>query len=116
MHGSIDRLSAAESGVPGGVIAGVDLRDLPRGTELVVETRNSEYRLVLLDGHGSTAWIEGGRHFTEGTEVRIDGSTAGGHLLKAGWIGLGLRPDLTAHGKRLLTSPIRSIRIEPFTP
>jgi len=116
MHGSVEHLDEADGGVLGGAVTGVDLGDLPRGTELLVETRNSQYRLVLLDGRGRNAWIEGGRHFREGTEVQINGSICREGLPRVGWIGLGSLLDLTAHGKRLFTSRVRSIRIEPFTP
>lgn len=116
MHGSVDHLGEADGGVLGSAVTGVDLSDLPRGTELLVETRNSQYRLVLLDDRGRNALIEGGRHFREWTEVQINGSMCGESLPRVGWIGLGLSLELTVHGMRLLTSRVRSIRIEPSPP
>ena len=104
-------LFAARS-TSGARISGVDLRSLPDGTKVVVETCNSRYRLVLHEGDGCNAVVQGGAFFSEETEVRIDGSTPGGSLLKVGWIGLGLFLEFSVRGERILTSRIRSIRIE----
>jgi len=93
-------------------VTGIDLRSLPPGTELVVDTRNSRYRLVMLDGPDSNALVRGGRYFRQETEARINGSTNGGSPLKRGWIGLGLFVEISAGGKRIVTSPVRSIKVE----
>src|SRR5688500_6689474 len=68
-----------------GRVSGVDISALPQGTELVVDTRNSRYRLVIVDGEGRNALVEGGRYFPQETTARIAGSTAGGSRLKIGW-------------------------------
>ena len=52
-------------------VTGIDLRSLPPGTELVVDTRNSRYRLVMFDGPDSNALVQGGRYFRQETEARI---------------------------------------------
>jgi len=96
---------------PGATISGVDLRSLPDGTRVVVETCNSRYRLVMHEGNGFNAVVQGGRYLPEATAVRIDGSTGGGSLLKIGWIGVGLFLELSVRGERLLTSRVRSISI-----
>ena len=44
-------------------IEGIDVSALPQGTEVVVDTRNSRYRLVVLDGWRGHALVEGGRYF-----------------------------------------------------
>jgi hypothetical protein len=102
----------------GGAIrtAGVALESLERGTILDVKTWNTRYRVVVLDGEGR-AVISGGRRFQEPTEVRIEGSTAGGRDLKIGWIGIGLRLELSLLSlgpHTVTTSPIQSVEaVEP---
>jgi hypothetical protein len=81
-------------------------------SEVVVDTRNSRYRLVMLDGSVGDALVEGGRYFPQETTARIEGSTLGGSLLKIGWIGLGLFLVLSIDGKRIVTSRVRSITID----
>ena len=93
-------------------VTGIDLRSLPPGTELVVDTRNSRYRVVMHDGPDSNALVQGGRYFRQETEARINGSTCGGSLLKRDWIGLGLFVEISFRGMRLVTSRVRSIRVD----
>jgi len=87
----------------------VDLGSLPSGTELVVETHNSRYRVVMLDR--LEALVQGGRYFPQETTARIEGCTLGGCLLKLGWIAQGLCLELSICGKRIVTSRIRSISV-----
>jgi hypothetical protein len=89
---------------------GVDLRSLPPGTELVVNTRNSRYRLVMLED-GLNALVQGGPYFGQETVARVEGSIVRGSLLKIGWVGLGLCLEISACGQRIVTSCVRSIRI-----
>jgi hypothetical protein len=92
-------------------LAGIDVGSLPSGTEVVVDTRNSRYRLVILDGCGGNALVKGGRYFPQETAARIEGSTLGGSPLKIGWVGRGLFLELSVGGKRIVTSRVRSIRL-----
>jgi hypothetical protein len=96
---------------PGRRVAGVDVRSLPPGTELVVDTRNSRYHFML-DGSDSSAVVQGGPYFRQETHVRISGSALGTSLLKVGWIGPGLCMELAAGGKRVVTSCVQAISIE----
>ena len=90
-------------------VTGIDLRSLPAGTAVVVDTRHSRYRFVMLDESGRNALVEGGAYFPRATAARVEGSTLGGSLLKVGWIGLGLFVELSCGGTRLITSRVRSI-------
>jgi len=92
-------------------ITGIDLRSLPAGTAVVVDTRHSRYRFVMLDGNGLNALVDGGHYFPQETIARVEGSTLGGSLLKIGWIGLGLFVELSFGGKRIITSRVRSISV-----
>jgi hypothetical protein len=94
-------------------VSGVDVRRLPAATEIAVDTSNSHYRFVMLDDGGSRALVRGGRYFDDEAEARIEGSTLGGTLLRLGWIGLGLKMELSVQGRRLDTSCVRSITISP---
>src|SRR5215218_3553262 len=67
--------------------AGVDFRKLPAGTKVLVDTSNSRYRFVKLEGHASRALAQGGRCADRSAAVRIEGSTMGGSVLRIGWIG-----------------------------
>jgi hypothetical protein len=97
---------------PRGVVPGIDVRRLPEGTVLVVDTHNSRYRIVMT-GRGSQATIHGGPYFREETDVRIEGSALAGSLLKVGWIAVGLFMEVTSDDKRVVTSRVRSIIVEP---
>jgi hypothetical protein len=86
---------------------GLCVRDLEPLTTLHVWTCNSCYRIVI--SHQAAIFVQGGRFFPEATEARLEGSSAGGTLLKVGWIGVGLRMEIWAQGQRIVTSPVQSI-------
>jgi hypothetical protein len=88
--------------------AGVAIESLEPGTVLDVTTWNTRYRLVVLDEEGR-AVITGGTRFQDPTEVCIEGSTAGGRQFRSGWIGIGLRLELSLGMRTVTTSPIRSV-------
>ena len=90
-------------------VTGIDLRSLSAGTAVVVDTRHSRYRFVMLDESGRNALVEGGPYFPRATTARVEGSTLGGSLLKVGWIGLGWFVELSFGGKRIITSRVRSV-------
>lgn len=94
-------------------VTGIDVRTLPAGTEVTMDTANSHYRFVILDEGGRRALVHGGRYFDGGAEARIEGSTLGGTLLWVGWIARGLCLELSVEGKRVGTSQVRSIAIAP---
>jgi hypothetical protein len=60
--------------------------------------------------------VTGGRLFPESTEVRLEGSTAGGSVLKIGWIGTGLRLEMSMGRQRITTSRVESVIIENVPP
>jgi len=95
---------------------GVYLDDLPEGVVLEVETRGHRYTIVNRT-HGE-ALISGHPRFCpQPTVVVIGGSGLGGCLLKAGFIGLGMRLtfELPTH-RTITTSPIMQIRTSPPLP
>ena len=93
-----------------GNIRGLYLRDVEPLTTLIVRTRNSRYRIIMR--RDTSAVVQGGQFFPDATPGRIDGSGFGGSFLKVGWIGIGLRMEIFADGRRIITSPVRDISIQ----
>jgi len=91
---------------------GVTLSDLEPGTRITVVTRNSTYRLDVLDGAQGRATVVGGTVFPEHTDVRVEGATDGGSAIKSGWIGVGLRLELTNGMRRITTSRVKAVEID----
>src|SRR5262245_42026202 len=87
---------------------GFAIDSLEPGTTLSIHTANSEYRFVVLDGSDCRLVVAGGAFPREVSAV-LQGSSAGGSLLKTRWIGVGLRMKLLVDGTRFVTSPVRSI-------
>jgi hypothetical protein len=98
---TLDGFAAATSG------PGVALRQLEPLTELMVETRNTRYRIVV--SHDADILIQGGAFFPDPTPAHVEGASLGGNLLKVGWIGVGLRMEIVADGRRIVTTAVRSI-------
>ena len=91
-------------------IEGVHLRQLPPLTTVLVQTRNSLYRIVVTEG--SNIHVQGGTFFPDPTSAHLDGASMGGSFLKVGWIGVGLRMEIRTAGRRIVTSPVRAITTE----
>ena len=89
---------------------GVAVDSLEPGTTLVVQTRNSQYRLVILIDR-PVVIIQGGKLFPEPTVVRLEGATAGGSALKTGWILVGLQMEMSNGSIRIRSSPVRSVSV-----
>ena len=89
---------------------GVHLRDLPPGSVLFIQTKNRTYTLVILGEQ--TALISGHPEFCPGpAEVRINGSTWGGSMLKTKFLGRGMHLEFEHPVYRtILTSQILEIR------
>ena len=87
---------------------GLSTDSLEPGTVLAVTTRNTRYRLTLLDRDGH-ALITGGALFPQPTAVKIEGATVRGIVPKLGWIIVGLHLELSLGGRVITTSPVKSI-------
>ena len=95
----------AQSEIEGGVY----LDSLPEGETLEVETQNRWYTLVNL-GHGRVLICGHPKFCPSPTLVRIEGSTWGGSMLKARFIGRGMRLEFPHPAFRPLT-PSRIVEI-----
>ena len=109
----VDTVFPVDHPSPHGAVTGIDVRSLPPDTRLVVDTHNSRYHLVMMGGNRSNATIQGGPYFIEETEARVEGSALSGSLLKSGWIGIGLFMEITAGGRRIVTSRVHAIVVAP---
>ena len=91
-------------------IEGVHLHHLPPFTTLLVRTVNSLYRVFITPG--PEVYVQGGAFFPDPTSAYIDGASIGGSCLKVGWIGIGLLLEIRSGGRRIITSPVRTITTE----
>jgi hypothetical protein len=89
----------------------VRLRDVPPSTTLLVRTVNSQYRVVITQ-EGNVS-VQGGAFFPEPTAASLDGASIGGSSLRVGYICVGLLVEIRAGGRRIVTSPVRSIAVVP---
>lgn len=113
----VPRCSTVEGfALEAGATDGVAIESLDTGTVVILRTNNSEYRLTVLDEVRRTVLVKGGLVLQEATLACLQGSSAGGSFLKTGWIGLGLRVELTVGCRRIVTSPVRSITVERLPP
>ena len=91
-------------------LADVELAELEPLTMLLVWTWHSVYRIVVV---GRTdVMVQGGPYFPELTHVQMDGTSAGGHFLKSGWIAVGHLMALRATEQLIVTSPVVAIATE----
>jgi hypothetical protein len=90
---------------------GVTLSNLEPGTRIIVVTKNSTYRCDVIDGTEGRAMVIGGSVFPEHTEVRVEGATDGGSVIKPDWVGVGLRLELTSGVKRITTSRVQAVDV-----
>ncbi len=93
---------------------GVNVNDLEPLTTLAVQTCNSLYRITIT--RRTAVLVQGGRFFPAMTPAHLNGSGFGGSLLKVAWIGIGLRMEIVVGGRRIVTSPVRTISTERHRP
>jgi len=91
-------------------VEGVDLRQLPPLTTVLVRTKNSLYRIVVTDG--ADVYVQGGMFFPDPTSAHLDGASIDGSFQNAVWIGVGRRLKIRVGGMRIVTSPVRAIATE----
>ena len=91
---------------------GIDFQSLEVGTTVRVHTRYSSYCLVVTDPENCGALVTGGRLFLEPTPIRVEGATAGGSAIKAGWIGVGLHLEMRNLTNRVTTSVVQAVKVD----
>lgn len=85
---------------------------LLEGTQLTLRTRNSCYRMVVVDGATRRVRISGGWVFPASTEVEVAGATGAGDGVKLGWIAEGLQLQLFTDFGPVVTSTVESIEVD----
>ena len=99
---------ALKSGAESGVM--IDALDV--GAVLTVRTKHSCYQFVIVDPTTRLARVTGGSLFPEPADARIDGATIGGSMIKAGWVGVGLRMEFTVGTRRITTSRVKFLSVD----
>ena len=98
-----------------GSVEGIDLSRLAAGTMVCVNTRHSQYRILVIEPRRGRALVSGAAWFPEPTEVRLQGATAGGSMLKSGWIAVGFKLEMSIGRSRITTSRVISVTMAPTT-
>lgn len=89
--------------------SGISLFDLDPLTEILVETCNSLYRIVV--SQRTDVLVQGGQFFPVTSAARLAGATFGGSMIKLAWIGVGMCMEICGDAGPIVTSPVRSIRV-----
>jgi hypothetical protein len=90
---------------------GVQVDRMEDMEKLVIQTRNSLYEIIIIDGRSGEILVRGGQFFPELTPARLAGATLGGSFCKMRGIYTGFRMEINASGQRTVTTPVESIRI-----
>jgi hypothetical protein len=85
---------------------------LPPKARVVVTTRNSCYRIAVIDGADRRVLITGGTMFPEPTEILLEGATTDAGIIDPGWISVGQPMTLAAGLRRITTSRVESVAFE----
>ena len=80
------------------------------GTSLTLQTRNTCYRMVVVDGSDRRVRITGGKLFAESTDAQVVGAIDD-ESVKAGWIVEGFQLELTTNRGPVLTSTVESVEV-----
>ena len=81
------------------------------GTLVTLHTRNTCYRLVVIDGSERRVQISGGKLFPENTDVELIGAIDDDGV-KVGWIVQGFQLELLTERGPVLTSTVESVDVE----
>jgi hypothetical protein len=79
---------------------------------VTVRTRNTQYRLTVVDGPARQISVTGGRLFPRRTDVQLLGALDGTNGLKPGWIVEGLPLHLMADNGPVITSAVESVDVD----
>lgn len=82
------------------------------GTVVTVRTRNTLYRLKVVDGPTRQISISGGRLFPVDTEVHLVGALDGDEGTKLGWIVEGLQLQLMSSDGPVITSVVEGVDVD----
>ena len=107
ISGITKSLERVESGPPS---LSVSLPLLSPGTHITVHTRNTCYRMEVMDGSARRVMISGGLLFPQGAEVELIGASDD-EGVRVGWIVEGLQIELSTMRGPVLTSIVESLSV-----
>lgn len=110
ISGALDEWTATEWG------HGIQLNELCELDSLSLRTHNSTYRIIVTVPSSGEVLVRGGERFPVFTRARLSGSTTGGNLVKHNGIYPGLRLEFERGGRRIVTSVIMSVNVDPPGP
>ncbi len=82
------------------------------GTMVTLRTKNTLYRLTVVDGPERQISICGGRLFQRNTDVQLIGALDGEEGVKLGWIVEGLQLQLMTTAGPVITSIVQSVEVD----
>lgn len=91
---------------------GVILPHLGAYDQLIVQTRNSTYEIIVIEPQTASVLVRGGRFFPEFRQARVVGSSLGGGLLKVHGVYAGFQLELVAD-QPILTTRVRTVSVVP---
>ena len=94
----------------GSAALSVALPLLSAGTQITVHTRNTCYRMEVMDGSARRVMISGGLLFPQGDEVEVIGA-ADDEGVRVGWILEGFQIELSTVRGPVLTSIVESLSV-----
>ena len=92
----------------------VAMSSLSTGTLITLHTRNTCYRMQVLDGAAGRVVVTGGLLFPVSTEVEVIGAVDD-EGVRVGWVVEGLRVELSTSNGPILTSMVVQLRVEVDT-
>jgi hypothetical protein len=90
---------------------GLQLEALPALRSLQIQTRNTDYRIVVIDGRRGDVLVTGGRFFPTPTRARLNGATLGGSLLKWRGVYCGFRLELQIGTQVVVTTRVKTVTL-----
>ncbi len=86
---------------------GIWWKDLPVGSKVIVRTRNTRYEI---ENREDGSYIQGHEKYCpQPTKASIHGSTFGGSMIKAGWLGVGMYLEFSTD-RTITTSQIQDVQ------
>jgi hypothetical protein len=91
--------------------SGVSIAELDTLTSVFVRTKNSIYRIDVLDPERHVVTVQGGAFFAQPTRAWLRGSGSGGTCHRVGWIGVGFHLEFRVDGRSIRTSRVLSFEV-----
>ena len=108
----LDCSAISNSGSQTSSTADVVIENLNPFATILLQTLNSDYRILLLDPKTGRSLVEGGSYLLEPNEAFVKGSGIPGCAFKPGQISVGDRLEMWLNEKVFLTSPVKSLEVK----